>query len=165
MADVFKSYRTGSGKSISALLSQYGERAEKSLGAQLYREAQGIMASSQGLVPVDTGALRSSGYVKEPEREGDQVVVTLGYGGPAAKINPKSGESTDGYAIHVHENLDAVHKVGTAKFLELPFDQAKSGMAGRIANNIRADLHGMGGFTAGSAEGGASLEPEGGLGL
>lgn len=139
MADPFKSYRTASGRSITQMLTEHGEAAAKSLGTQLYREGQGILASSMGLVPVDTGALRSSGYVTEPEREGDHIVVEIGYGGPAAKINPKSGDSTDGYAIFVHENLEAHHPVGCAKFLELPFNQATRGMSGRIAQGMRDD--------------------------
>lgn len=142
MADAFKSYRTASGRRISALLGDYGERAAVSLGRQMYKEAIGIMAASQGLVPVDTSALRSSGYVQEPVREGNRVVVTLGYGGPAAKINSKTGESTDGYAIIVHENLEAFHPVGSAKFLEMPFDQARRGMSARVAAGIRSDMHG-----------------------
>ncbi len=142
MADPFKSYRTGSGKSISALLKDYGDRAGVSLGRQLYREGLGIMAASQGLVPVDTTALRSSGYVTEPEIAGGRVTVLIGYGGPAAKINSKTGESTDGYALIVHENLEAFHPVGTAKYLEQPFDQAKRGMSGRVAAGIKADLSG-----------------------
>ncbi len=142
MADPFKSYRTGSGKSITAVLSDYGERAAVSLGRQLYREGLGIMASSEGLVPVDTSALRSSGYVQQPIRAGKTITVFLGYGGPAAKINSKTGESTDGYALIVHENLEAFHPVGTAKYLEMPFDQAKRGMAARVAAGIRSDMHG-----------------------
>lgn len=140
MTDSFKSYRSASGRSISETLAQYGERVAHSLGKQLYREAQGIMAASQGLVPVDTGALRSSGYVDEPKREGDTIEVLLGYGGPAAQINPKTGESTDGYALRVHENLEANHPVGGPKFLELPFDQASRGMDDRVAKGIKADL-------------------------
>ena len=144
MPDAFKSYKTASGKSVYETLSQRygGERVAASLGKELYREATGIMESSRGLVPVDTGALRSSGYVKPPEQEGNRITVYLGYGGPAAQINPKSGQSTDGYALYVHENLDAVHKVGTAKYLEMPFDQAKSGMGNRIAVNMANDLRG-----------------------
>lgn len=148
MADPFKSYSTGSGKTVTQILQQYGARASVSLGTQLYKEGLGIMASSQGLVPVDTAALKSSGYVSEPERKGDQIEVVIGYGGPAAKINSKTGESTDGYAIIVHENLEAFHKNGVAKFLEMPFDQAKRGMGGRVAQGMKADLSGMGTATA-----------------
>lgn len=142
MADPFKAYTTGSGKTLKQTLATYGERAAVSLGKQLYKEGLGIMASSQGLVPVDTAALKSSGYVEPPVREINMISVYLGYGGPAAKINSKTGESTDGYAIIVHENLEAFHKVGTAKFLEMPFDQAKRGMAARVAQGIRSDMHG-----------------------
>lgn len=133
-------YRTASGKSISAMLTEFGERAAQSLGANLYKEAQGILAASQPLVPVDTGALRSSGYVTPPQREGDTVTVFVGYGGPAAKINPKTGESTDGYAIYVHENLEAHHPVGSAKFLEIPFNEATRELDARLAEGIRSDM-------------------------
>lgn len=142
MADPFKAYRTASGRSVKDSLRLWGSKAETALGRALYREGLGIMASSQGLVPVDTSALRSSGYVNPPVRDINMISVFLGYGGPAAKINSKTGESTDGYAIIVHENLEAFHKVGTAKYLEMPFDQAKRGMGARIAAAIRADMHG-----------------------
>lgn len=142
MPDPFKAYSTGSGRSLTRTLMDYGAKAEKSLGKHLYREGLGILASSQGLVPVDTNALRSSGYVTEPVRDINMLSVFIGYGGPAAKINVKTGQSTDGYAILVHENLEAFHKVGTAKFLEMPFDQAKTGMASRLAAGIRSDMHG-----------------------
>lgn len=144
MAPPFKTYRTGSGRTISQVLKAAGDRAFELLGRELYLEAQGIMTASQPLVPVDTSALRSSGYVNEPVREGDRVEVTLGYGGPAAKINPKTGESTDAYALFVHENLEAHHPVGGAKYLELPFNQATRGMKGRVAANIRAKMGGVG---------------------
>lgn len=138
----FKTYRTASGLPISATLAKAGERGFKSLGRALYREAIGIMAASQPLVPVDTAALRSSGYVAEPVYEGTHVRVELGYGGPAAKINPKTGQSTDGYALLVHENLEAFHKVGSAKYLELPFNQATSGMTARLVDTMEADVAG-----------------------
>lgn len=138
----FKAYRTASGSSVQAMLRRVGDKAAKALGKQLYNEGQGIIEASSGLVPVDTGTLKSSRYTAEPVREGDRITVEIGYGGPAAKINPKSGESSDGYAIIVHENLEAFHKTGVAKFLELPFNQAKHGMGARIAAGMRTDLNG-----------------------
>ena len=44
------------------------------------------------IVPVDTGALMSSGHVQQPVRKGDVVTITLGFGGPSVK-----------YATFVHE--------------------------------------------------------------
>lgn len=149
------SFRTASGRSITASGAEFTAEAEKSFGKQLYREGQGILAASQGLVPVDTSALRSSGYVTPPAKEDGFLEVLIGYGGPAAKINPKTLELTDGYALYVHENLEAHHPVGTAKFLELPFNQATRGMGERIAAGMRADLKtnaNVGDYVVGEAE-------------
>lgn len=92
----------------------------------LFQEGEGVMAQSKELVPVDKGVLRSSGHVQLPKRIGNQVVVTMGYGGPAA-----------GYAVKVHEDLQAFHKVGGAKYLSLPFNQAMRGLARRLATRLR----------------------------
>ena len=50
------------------------------LAAALYREAQIEMTESKKRVPVDTGALRSSGVVQKPVFDGKNTSVTLGYG-------------------------------------------------------------------------------------
>lgn len=163
-------YSTGSGLSISALLAKYGNaRVAPALGGALYREAQGILAQSQALVPVDTGALLASGYVTTPQRSSDRVTVTVGYGGVAGgMVSPAtaamyfqtgphghraSGERDPAiYAIYVHENLEAHHPVGSAKFLELPFNAAKRGMTARIAADMRAELSGSGAIAAAPEE-------------
>ena len=137
-----RTYRTDDGLSVLQALEQYGVRADRALGKQLYREATDIIAKSQPLVPVDTGTLRSSGYVAPPEMQEGYISVELGYGGPAARINPKTGESSDAYAIFVHENLNAHHDVGQALFLHQPFVEAESGMGQRIADGMNADLKG-----------------------
>jgi hypothetical protein len=172
------SFRTASGRSITAGGTEFTAKAEKSFGKQLYREGQGILASSQGLVPVDTGALKSSGYVTPPQREEGMLNVYIGYGGVAGgtegapslgitaaamvgnyDFTKKPGHhlarNPAGYAIYVHENLEAHHPVGMAKFLELPFNQATRGMDDRIANGMRADMKsnaGIGDYVVGDAE-------------
>lgn len=61
-----------------------------------------IQAEAQRRTPVDTGNLKGSAYTrKSPE---DERVVEIGFGAA--------------YAIYVHENLDAYHGNGEAKFLE-----------------------------------------------
>lgn len=159
-------YKTASGKTISRVLADYGDKAAQVLGQELYAEANGIMTQSKPLVPVDTGSLRASGYVTEPVVKGTTVSVDLGYGGVASRKNPKTGESTDVYAIYVHENLDAHHRVGIAKFLEIPFDMAKRGMVGRIAASLKKRLKTGGGPVLAPSEGLASSDDEaaGGLG-
>lgn len=91
----------------------------------LYEEAQEIRTRSMRLTPVDTGALRASHVVSGPERVGNVTEVVIGVGGPAAP-----------YAVYVHENLDARHPVGQAKFLQDAVLGALPGFARRIAARI-----------------------------
>lgn len=93
-------------------------------GNILFKEATKIMNASKPLVPVDTGFLRQSGHVQLPFIQGDRVTVTLGY---AAE-----------YAIYVHENLNARHKVGTAKYLEIPFRAWRANSLQAIADGFKA---------------------------
>lgn len=119
---------TGADK-IREMLRRRGEKVVAALKRELYQEATGIMAQSKELVPVDTGNLRDSGTVQLPKQEGSAIVQELGYGGTAAP-----------YAVFVHENTVVFHKVGMAKFLEIPFRQAQRGMADRIAAGMRKSL-------------------------
>ena len=76
----------------------------------VYEEANVIFNESQKIVPVDTGALKTSGFVHAPRRENNRVFVRVTYGGSAAH-----------YALYVHENLYARHTAPTqAKYLETP---------------------------------------------
>lgn len=93
---------------------------EKKLSAAIYQEATQLMSDSQAFVPVDTGTLRSTAFTDQPSTTGSKISVKAGYGGPATKINPKTGEASTDYAVKVHEDLQAHHDVGEAKFLEKP---------------------------------------------
>lgn len=113
-------------------LQRFGEHAPAVVGQALYAEANSIMAASQPLVPVDTGALRSSGHVQAPVMTGSKVTVVMGYGGAAAP-----------YAGLVHEKLSQRHASPTrAKYLEEPFRNRTAGMLGRIAGYVRQMLAG-----------------------
>lgn len=139
-----RNYRSASGKSIGETLSTYGERSFAAIEKQVYREETEIMTASFPLVPVDTGALRGSGYAAEPVRDENHILGEFGYGGVATKINPKTLEPTSTYALAVHENLDAHHEVGQAKYLEAPTDAAMQGMTGRIVAGVRSAMAGSG---------------------
>lgn len=102
------------------------KRTLKSTASALYKEGERIMAKAKPLTPVDTGALVNSGHVELPKSEGSKISVELGFGGTAAP-----------YALIVHENLEAHHPVGQAKYLEQPFDEAKDGMSERLAADIK----------------------------
>jgi hypothetical protein len=101
----------------------------------LLAEAEAIMLESKRQVPVDLGNLRATGFVDTSDLTGSaRLSVTLSYGGPAGS----GGGTHVGYAVPVHENLQARHTVGKAKYLEDPVNDAISGMDRRLAARIRA---------------------------
>lgn len=116
------------------------ERARAGAAGAAYEEGEVEMALSKRLVPIDTGALRSTGHVEPPEWRGDEVTVGLAYGGPAG---PPAG-GVVGYAVYVHENLEMHHEVGQAKYLEQPVrEELSSGRAlQRMGESIVRRLEG-----------------------
>lgn len=106
-----------------------GDTADEALGAALYAEANRALNMSRPLVPVDTGVLRGSGVVLQPQRSGSGVRVVMGYGG-AAKA----------YALKQHEELSYRHRVGQAKYLVEGVRRSLPGAEQRIAANIRKRL-------------------------
>lgn len=76
--------------------------------------------------PVDTGALRSSIHVVGPSEDGDRLVTAIVAGGPSAP-----------YAIKVHEDLEAFHKVGEAKFIESVVRESAPFIRDRITKRAR----------------------------
>lgn len=159
-------YKTASGRRLSETLRAYTEgQIVPALSQALYAEGNGIIEQSIGLVPVKTGALRNSNYVAPPEWRGNTIMCDFGYGGVASqkpvplvrgkfkvqkggKIggpvykDPMSQADPKKYAIYVHENLEAFHPVGMAKYLEIPFRRALDGMASRIADFVRNVMQG-----------------------
>lgn len=103
---------------------------ERSAAQALYIEGNDIMTDSKAnFVPVDIGTLRGSGFVENPVIDSGRIVVEIGYGGPA-----------ESYALEQHERIDYHHKVGQAKYLETPMNQAAKGLDDRLAARIQA-LH------------------------
>ena len=125
-------------RELRGALRRLGLDARRAGGGALYREGWRIMKRSKDeFVPVDFGALKSTGDVSLPgESASGDVFVTLGYGGPA-KTRTKDGKDYVGYAVVVHENLTARHPVGQAKYLERPLLEAVGGMESRLAADIK----------------------------
>jgi hypothetical protein len=95
------------------------------VGRALYREALEVERVSRSRTPVRFGVLKASHVTAEPKRDRGGLTVTISVGGPAA-----------GYAIYVHENLEAHHHVGQAKFLESALKDASAGLADRVARRV-----------------------------
>lgn len=106
----------------------------------LKEEAEHIITESKLEVPVDTGSLKDSNYIKDPVINSSNISITLGYGGNNVKINPKSGQATNVYAIEVHENTRNSHRTGKAKFLIDPIERNVSRLTQRLRNSIDALL-------------------------
>ncbi len=119
--------------------------------ATLYQEAEVVMtAAKTDFVPVETGALRASGFVEPPVANAFGGSVTLGFGGPSAP-----------YAVIVHEDLTKRHPVGQAKYLELPLRARIQGMQAvlrqRTGDAIRQSFQRLGKIEVNVAAGNAPL--------
>lgn len=112
-------------RSINAQLANETERA-------LAAEAEIEMTEAKRRTPVLTGVLRASGHVQPVLRKGDVIEASLVFGGPAAP-----------YAVAVHENEEAFHKVGQAKFLSSVLYESAPFLASRVAARVKRMLAGV----------------------
>jgi len=95
-------------------------------------EAHGVLRDALPITPIDTGALRRSGRVEGPRKQGGggsrATLVTVSFGGPST---PRYVD----YAVYVHEIAEARHAPPTQwKFLETVWNRRRSTMAARIAS-------------------------------
>lgn len=117
---------------VDALLQNYAvseDRIQQALMVALREIGEELMTAAKQLCPVRYGALRASGLAHAVERDGDSLREVLSFGNDAVD-----------YAIYVHENLNAHHNVGQAKFLEQPIMDAATSLTDRIAESLRAQL-------------------------
>lgn len=98
-----------------------------------------ILAESKKEVPTDTNTLKNSGFY-EVQGSYTNFVGTVGYGGNGNPVNPRTGEHASDYMVVVHEDLDANHPNGKAKFLEDPVRRYTSKFARRASSFIKNDL-------------------------
>lgn len=110
---------------LSRRLNRLGPQVMKMAASALQEEAEIEMTEAKERTPVRYGVLRASGTVELARVEGKGVSVRMFFGG-AAKA----------YAIHVHENLEAFHRVGQAKFLESVVLESRRYMAARVARRL-----------------------------
>lgn len=114
------------------------------LAKALYYEAEAIMTDSKvNYVPVMTGALRSSGFVRPPMFSQGKWTVEMGFGGAAQT-----------YAIIIHErpwNRKSSHwsktasgKPGQNKYLEKPLLKRASKLDQRLAAWLKVFNSGSG---------------------
>ena len=106
-------------------LARLRRRFPDEVGAALYQESQIELTEVKKRTPVDTGNLRASEFVEGPIRDGRTIYTLIVAGGPSAP-----------YAVYVHEDPEAFHKVGEWKFIESVLLESRPYMAGRIGRRI-----------------------------
>lgn len=113
-----------------AILTALRSTAPAHLNAALYRFACRVMTASLRLVPVDTGSLRRSHFVSAPtEQSTTTTILSAGYVAP--------------YAGYVHEDMQAEHINGMAKFLEGPYLELMPTAASTIAADMAKSKWGL----------------------
>lgn len=90
----------------------------------LIDEAKIELTEAQKRTPVKTGALKASGHLEDPTFIGHETAIQIVFGTDLT------------YAIYVHEDLEAHHDVGQAKFLESVLLESEPYMLRRVANRI-----------------------------
>lgn len=76
--------------------------------------------------PVDTGELIESRFEGEPVVNGDTIEAVMGYTAEHAEI--------------VHEDLEAHHSVGQAKYMESVLNESGPHFLERVAEDVKKDL-------------------------
>lgn len=121
-------------------LNAIADRLRKDTAKAIRVEVEKIGSDAdRNYIPVDQGTLRASKYIDGPRIEGNNIEVTIGYGGAAAA-----------YAVAVHENpsehdppswegvqVDFHPRGRGRKYLETPLRKAMPGMSDRIAERIK----------------------------
>jgi hypothetical protein len=110
---------------LQAHLQILARDAPQELGRGMFEEGSIEMKESMKRTPVLTGALRASHELKGPSYSGRNIEVKITVGGPAAQ-----------YAGPVHEDLEADHKVGQAKFLESTLRESGPFLPIRVAKRV-----------------------------
>ena len=109
-------------KEAQARIALIRESAPQAISAAVRREAETEMTEAKKRTPVLTGALRASGKVWPVVQTGPEFAVAMTF-----------GDAASSYALYVHENTEAFHHVGQAKFLESVLLESARYMTQRIA--------------------------------
>jgi len=119
-------------------LKSMGHNAQKVAGAVMKEEADEVLRLAKDrYVPIDTGALKDSGFTKGPSypRKG-AVEVTVGFGPSLHTRRARGGQSGSEYAVPVHEMPNLLHQHGSWKYLQIPLLIRMAGFERRAGGEI-----------------------------
>lgn len=92
----------------------------------IYAFATRVMRESVKRTPTSTGELKDSAYVTMPSTTSTRLSIELGYGSE--------------HAVQVHEDTEASHDDGEAKFLQKALDGARSGAVPQLERDFLTAL-------------------------
>ncbi|HUW56556.1 MAG TPA: hypothetical protein VMZ92_07965 [Planctomycetota bacterium] len=95
------------------------------IGRALFQETAVESKECQKVTPVKFGVLRGTIHPEGPFVDGKRIHTAVVAGGPAAP-----------YALVVHEDLEAFHTVGEAKYIERPLKASARHIGSRVAKRI-----------------------------
>jgi hypothetical protein len=98
----------------------------RAAGNALTKFADTEILEMEAIVPVDTGELRDSNFVDPPEQDGNTIRVRLGF-------------DTE-YATAVHEDLEAFHPHGQAKYVSQPLNESRNYFPDRVGRDLKSEL-------------------------
>lgn len=101
-------------------------------GAMLYAFGTRVMRDSVKRTPTQTGELKESAYVTAPQMSSTRQAVEVGYGSH--------------HAVQVHEETEASHDDGEAKFLQRALDAARGGALQQMERDFLTALKSNGGL-------------------
>ena len=104
----------------AATLDRTAKQFEKSLERGATKFGQIELTEMKRRTPVEFGVLRDSGLF-QIRWEGRTLILTWTFGGATAT-----------YAVYVHEDMEAFHRVGQAKFVESVTNESAQYAPGRI---------------------------------
>lgn len=128
-------------KGVSQMLSELASleaQMQDDVIVALRLEAEEIMRRSKTeFVPIDQSTLMLSGFVNDVVRKGDDVIVTMGFGGDAKSYTLAIHETPSSHDPPSWKGVSVQFKRGGPKYLERPLMEATQGMADRIAKKVK----------------------------
>lgn len=115
-------------RQASRELRRVAERLHDAVPEALKVEGQVEVAEAKRRTPVNTHALKDTVRLEGPD---DNLRMRIVAGGQEAR-----GVDVD-YAVYVHEDLDAHHEQGEAKFIESVVNESAPHMSQRLVKRIK----------------------------
>ena len=113
------------GNDMIRKLQAAAQRIQTDVRAAVNDEGERLLDKAEERVPVDTGELRDSGHVIDAT-EGDTIAAEIEFDAP--------------HALVVHEDLEAKHDDGQAKFLESVLKENAKTVVANIGEKLRDTL-------------------------